>query len=434
MVTSCGNTREANYTKGQLEAPIPSLKQEFTVLSVKNPEDSSVFKLSSGTILEIPAGTFIDADGNAVKGDVSLKYKEYKDAADILASGIPMEYDSLGIAQVLQTAGMFELIGFDSTNKPVFIHPDKNVTVKMLSPISSPDYNFYVFDTISSNWKYVNKSSVSNEVPISLVKNSILPLGPIAPHQYDQNGLVIDLKIDYSEFSELKSMKGLMWQCVGVNDNKEVKRIQQQLKKNWNSIQLDLKDQEKSLFTLNLKDDLNNLNILVTPVLSGKGYERAKKEYVKKYEVYKAKYAVELAKLEEENLNRQVIYRTVGIGTFGIYNHDRVFSNANPRIAATFELEDGTNITNSTIYHLYGGAATVIKYPEKKWNLFAFTKEGGNCLVVFLDNGTSAVFTNNDFKKVDADKVKAEGRYTFKLKSSASQSIDAKALRAMLNL
>lgn len=434
MLASCGNTREANHIKSQLEAPIPSLKQEYTVLSVKNPEDSSVFKLSSGTILEIPAGAFIDADGNAVKGNVSLKYKEYKDAADILASGIPMEYDSLGIAQVLQTAGMFELFGFDSTNNPVFIHPDKNVTVKMLSPISSPDYNFYVFDTINSNWKYVNKSSVSNEDPHAMVKNSILPLGPIAPQQYDPNGLVIDLKIDYSEFSELKSMKGLMWQCVGVNDNKEVKRIQQQLKKNWNSIQLDLKDQEKSLFTLNLKDDLNDLNILVTPVLSGKSYDRAKKEYAKKYEAYKAKYAVELAKLEEENLSRQVIYRTVGIGSFGIYNHDRVFSNSNPRIAASFELEDGTKITNSTVYHLYGGAATVIKYPEKKWNSFAFTKEGGNCLVVFLDNGTSAVFTNNDFKKVDADKVKAEGQYTFRLKSSASQSIDSDALRAMLKL
>ncbi len=432
IIVSCDKKNKLNTIVSKIESPLPSLLQKNDVVTINNPYDTSFFKLSNGTILEVPSFAFIDKEGKLIKGKVSLRYKEYKDAVQILASGIPMEYDSAGSAQILQTAGMFEMYGFDSIGKAVFINPEKKIKVNMLSPVLEPDYNFYVFDTLNSNWKYMDRSVVSKESPVTEKNSFKLPNGPIAPQKYDPNGLVIDMKINYSDFTELASMKGMMWQYAGSLDN--TKNIQQQLTKKWNTIKLNILDREKSIFELYLSNDKYSLKIPVVPVVSGKSYDRAMKDYTKKFQAYKLKYADELAKTENENINRQLIYRTVGIGTFGIYNHDRILNNKNPRITANFELENGEKLKNATVYHLYGGAATVIRYPDNKWGSFAFTKTGGNCLVVFMEDGKSAVFTNADFQKIDEKQIEKKGSYTFKMKSASSHSIDVDALRKMMNL
>ncbi len=240
------------------------------------------------------------------------------------------------------------------------------------------------------------------------------------------------MKISTVDFPELSSMKGLMWQYAG-NDPKEDPNVNKYVfKRNWSNVKLEVLDREKSLFKLILYDTKSSFQTTITPVLAGKSYDRAMKIYQKKFDAYSKVYADRIAKEAVEMTNRSMIYRTVGISNFGRYNHDRIVSNSNPRIAASFELEDGEELGNATIYHLYGGAATVVRYPADKWNSFAFTNEGGNCLVAFLENGKVATFPNEEFAKLNDKEIVKNKNYAFKLKTSTS--LDSEALRKLLKI
>jgi hypothetical protein len=430
FLASCGGKKGTTVSNKAIQPPSVLLEQKFEVLTIDNALEKTSFKLPDGTELDIPDSAFVDVAGNAVKEKVLLKFKKYNDAVDILGSGIPMEYDSTGTSNILQTAGMFEIYGTGADGKEVFINPAKKVNVKTRSSVAEDDYNFYAYDTLKSNWIYVGKSEIA-ERPKTVRNNSG---APIAPQKYDPKGFVLDMKINYSDFSELNSMKGVMWQYAGDTAKNVAKQVQLELKKKWSDLKLELVDAESSLFRLTLSNPKTKMQTLVVPVIAGKGYERAMKEYTKKYEAYKIKYADRIAKDQEEDRKRQVIYRTVGISAFGIYNHDKIMKNTNPTIAAGFQLENGENLDNVTVYHLSGGSATVVKYKPEARNSFKFIKTGGNCLVAFLKDGQTAVFSNDDFKKIDETDLKRERRYTFKMKSTSSQGINADELRKMLNM
>ena len=83
------------------EVPI----QKLTV----NGEEGGLIELENGTSISIPANCFIDENGNPYHGEVELDYREFHTIADVIASGIPMEYSENGEEGNLATAGMIEL-------------------------------------------------------------------------------------------------------------------------------------------------------------------------------------------------------------------------------------------------------------------------------------------------------------------------------------
>ncbi len=112
---------------------------------VVDTEVGGTIKLPNGTKLNIPQNAFVDKNNQPIEGKVQLHYREFHEAAQILASGIDMTYDSAGITQQFESAGMFELRGFQQEN-PVFIAPDKNIEVKMASFVAGNDFRFYYYD------------------------------------------------------------------------------------------------------------------------------------------------------------------------------------------------------------------------------------------------------------------------------------------------
>lgn len=394
--------------------------------------------MPGGTIIGVPASAFVDADGKPVSGPVSIDYKEYKDAADVFISGIPMEYDSAGQQQLLQTAGMFEIYGFDSTGKQVFIHPDKKVDISMLSDKKDPDYNFYAFDSTQGTWTYNNRSVVDSSKKTETVTASTesdIPPAPLSPQKYDPDGFVFDMKIDPKGYPEFENLKGLVWQYSGEEKSTEDPRENKWVfQKKWSDVKLELLDREKSTFRLVLTSGSAKYQTTITPVLAGKSYDRAKKEYDKKFEAYTLKYKQQIDEEAARAARKNIIYRTVGISAFGIYNHDRIYSSTNPLIAASFQLENGESLTDQTVYYLYGGDASVMQLPSQKWNYFKFANGPGNCLITFLKNGKVAIFNNADFSKLDMTKIAQEKKCLFKLKEMPESEVNAEALRAMMKI
>lgn len=130
---------------------ISSIKPAFQSIDVEfkhlvvDTEKGAVVKLPNGTKITVPKNAFVDQHNKPIAGNVDLAYREFQNAAQILASGIPMTYDSAGVTHQFESAGMFEIRGFQN-DKPVFIAKDKGIDVDMASFVKGNDFRFYYFD------------------------------------------------------------------------------------------------------------------------------------------------------------------------------------------------------------------------------------------------------------------------------------------------
>lgn len=148
----------------KIETPFvnQSINVRFDELEVSN-EEAKTLNLEDGTIIHIPAYSFIDKKGKPVKGKVKLQYRELHNAADIIASGVPVEYDSMGVKHSLETAGMFEIRG-KKGKEPVYIAQGKNIDIQFASRHDGENFSHYYLEDgtqpLALNYQYSNQASI----------------------------------------------------------------------------------------------------------------------------------------------------------------------------------------------------------------------------------------------------------------------------------
>ncbi|MCH8330670.1 MAG: OmpA family protein, partial [Bacteroidetes bacterium] len=106
----------------------------------------------SGTMINIPPNSLIDKDGNQVNGEVELTFTEYRDAADFLLSGIPMDFRKGGEHFVFNSGGMFDVRAFQNGNE-LTLKEGSDIDVQFVLTSTVPDMNLYYFDDQSNNWR-----------------------------------------------------------------------------------------------------------------------------------------------------------------------------------------------------------------------------------------------------------------------------------------
>lgn len=148
----------------KIETPFvnQSINVQFDEMEVNN-EEAKTLKLEDGTTIHIPAYSFINKNGKPVKGKVKLEYRELHNVADVIASGIPIEYDSLGVKKPLETAGMFEIRG-KKGKKPVYIAQGKTIDVQFASRHEGTGFSHYYLEDgtqpIAMNYLPYNQASI----------------------------------------------------------------------------------------------------------------------------------------------------------------------------------------------------------------------------------------------------------------------------------
>ena len=80
----------SEFAKQNIAPPLEAVDVAFKNFEIKNGE-AQTFQLENGTSIEIPANAFVDANGQPVTSTVNIGYREFHNAAEILASGIPMK-------------------------------------------------------------------------------------------------------------------------------------------------------------------------------------------------------------------------------------------------------------------------------------------------------------------------------------------------------
>ncbi|MCB0401199.1 MAG: leucine-rich repeat domain-containing protein [Flavobacteriales bacterium] len=114
---------------------------------------------NTGSQIIVPENAFLDKNGQVVKGNVTLSYREFNDPIEIAFSGIPMGYDSAGTINPFQSGGMIE-IRATRNGEPLYVNPQSKITVNMVSNTSDASFNLYSMDD-GEEWVYKGKDSIA---------------------------------------------------------------------------------------------------------------------------------------------------------------------------------------------------------------------------------------------------------------------------------
>lgn len=323
--------------------PISKIKTPYTKYNV-NAQKGAELKHPSQSKIKIPKNAFVNKQGADIIGDVEIQYREFHNQADILASGIPMIYDSAGTKKIFESAGMFDIKGFQN-GEQVYINPKKNIEIELASANAENKFNQYVLDTVARNWVYIKHDVISKSKDLSqnskekndnsetkktlelqkqldaippkieaektvyTKKINQLPkvVEPQKPIEKTEGRPQYELDVDYKEFPELQAYKNAVFE-IGT-ENKNYTSSMGDV--TWNSATISEGTKKGKNYLLTLKQGNRTEKLIVYPVLVGKDYDKAIASFEQKFTTYKtalAKREADEKKLQAEFEAKQQVF------------------------------------------------------------------------------------------------------------------------------
>lgn len=333
-----------------INEPSEKLKIKYSAYTINNSSGGTISHTSNSKI-KIPKNSFVDKNGKDIIGDVTIEYKEFHDMGDVIASGIPMAYDSAGTAYNLETAGMFDIRG-NKDGEPVFVKADKNLKVELASETDENRFNQYYLDTVARNWAYIKRDKARPVVKKQFITAAITTKGEsssvedgspklrelkrqflvVLPKKIDSVRVVYTTKVerlprpkepvrpakssgrpvfqlesDVKEFPELQAFKNAVFEVGDENKNyaKDLHDV------TWSDVKISQGPVKSKNYLLTLSYRNRIEKLIVYPVLQGADYTKAKEEYDSKldnYQVLVDKKQAEEKRLIAEMESKQAAY------------------------------------------------------------------------------------------------------------------------------
>lgn len=308
-------------------APITIQNETYTV----NCDDSTGIITPSGSVIQIPKGSLVDQNGKVVSGVVDVQYREFRDPADFMCSGIPMTYDSSGANYFFESAGMFE-INATQNQASLQVNPEKNMTVMMSTPYNPEQYNQYYLDTVQKQWIYkgkdhgnkdyqtlaksdsctpnqstssVNIPKTSNQAVTTVVQKyeeevkkaeakkeaitkeviALKSARPVAPVKANPKITHFNFGYDKRDFPELAVYNNILFD-VGA-ENKDFK--ESYYATTWEKVTMEDGPKKGVNYKMTLSRRNQNVVLIVYPVFDGKNYDSARVAYSKIVKDYQSK-------------------------------------------------------------------------------------------------------------------------------------------------
>ncbi len=334
VITQDTKKENTNTKKNFISEPSQKLKVNYTAYTINNGKGGEI-KHPTSSKIKVPKNSFVDKNGKDIIGDVTIEYREFHDAVDIIASGIPMGYDSAGTKYTLESAGMFDIKG-SQNGQPVYIKKDKTVEVELASANPDNRFNQYYLDTVAKNWKYLKKddqlsvlkpqnkahekpNDIENNPKLQNLKNQI---EVVIPKRIDSVKIVFTKKIDavpkanapakinkptpgrptfvlegsYNEFPELAAFSNVIFEVGPENKN----YYPQMHEITWSDVKVSEGPIKGKNYQLTLTYRKQVEKLVVYPTLKGADLEKAEKKYQQKFTEYQG--LVEKRKAEEQRL------------------------------------------------------------------------------------------------------------------------------------
>ena len=380
--------------KFEINSPFENIDVAFSKYSIVN-EKGGYVKLPDGGFINIPKNAFENNLGEIVKGGVVIEFRDFHNPAEIIASGIPMSYDSAGVYGDFQSAGMYEIRAFHNGSE-VDVVNGKSLEIGLVSSKPEDDYKFYDLKE-DGQWNYnFNCKTKQNKVYQTELKEVKKQLGlkkPVAPLKADDSKLVFDFSFDETKSPELAAFKNILWSPFESNKN-----IDDIIKSDVREVKVTKNDEYDGvynlLFTIRGKETL----LLAQPVFMGSDYDKASAQFEKKMKSYKNE-----IKIKQDEINRltseQQFLRTSFIRGMGVYNYDRLMHNSDAIfVDAQFKVKNLEDFQVKRVY-LVSDNEDVIYYDPSRFSKFGFVDTKKNIALVVLPNDKVATFEfkNNSY-------------------------------------
>lgn len=376
---------------------------------VRGNSADTIFAPSGSTIL-FEANSFVDADGNPINGDVEVAWQEFHTLGDIIASGIPMKYDSAGVAHDFESGGMFT-IAANYKGAPAEIAPDKTVDVNLASLQDTPCYNFYELDEKTGDWDY--KATKSGET----VDKSL----PAVNAETDPLGTIFDMDLNTKDFSELANENILGWRATEDLNSKERSWIRQ----STTLVRLAKKNTDGT-YQLQAKDEDASKMYNVVPYTEKEALADSREN-----EKMLDKKADEIIAYQKDVAAGKVI-RSIAIAGFGTYNWDVIFKRENSLpLFAKFEYPSDVNPELVTLRLISPDENFVVTYNSMEEPNFSFDPNKENLLIGILPNNELVSVSNQGF---DAARGKKKGAsHTFTMTKTGLKLTSPKDIMKYMN-
>lgn len=131
--------------------PIPALDIPYETRTVE-PGECGKLIFASGTTVCVPPNSLVDANGQPVKGPVTIYYRELHTPGEMIRSGTKMTLGAQRNAPHLESAGMFEIQAAQK-EEPVYLRENTKLDVRMRSYSQMPNPEFFRYDCNQQTWK-----------------------------------------------------------------------------------------------------------------------------------------------------------------------------------------------------------------------------------------------------------------------------------------
>jgi hypothetical protein len=469
-----------------VQPPLPQANVPYQTYTFEA-EKGAELTYKTGTKISIPANALLDEAGKPVKGEVSLAYREFHDALDVVVSGIPMQYDSAGTRQSLQTAGMFD-IRAQQAGKNLRLATGKQANIEMASWQADADYNFYSLDTVKGNWVYKTREKVIVNETKQREKYALEQMRAQLPAtRFVLNvGNAFDISVDDDDTKmQNKALKNafmqrfqgykvgylgevyayqaiqvmglgehpahnLVWELVGST----VLPILPAPQKPETVIDTDIKPLGNGTYFIAFyKGWINRDNPNRQPIASivAKPIMRIASLLAHSPEKWQAEETqlMEKVRQEEERIKQMAdVFRPIAINNFGIHNFDRYLKDDLVKqvmfVDASFKLQGESKNLGAkelkNIFYINPKIRSSAEYKGGNWNLFGIVPEPTVRILAILDNYRIAVVKPEDYNKIDFQKLKPNAdnkdrpAYTFTLHEQKDLVKSQEELRKALEM
>lgn len=450
-----------------INPPIPEMDPLFDVQTI-SAEEGAILRYETGSVVVIPPAALVDREGNPVAGNVEISFREFHDAADILLSGIPMDYDSAGVKQQFQTAGMFELRAHQN-GEALFLEKGSMAQVKLASNETEDNYNFYRLNEEARGWQYEGQRSPEVNSNVLEIRNKIDELEAVpgkmrrfgwSPFAFNYEGLLdiyfkenqqviydnwnspgtkakVLLKakaygldcLDFTVYQDIEWEGRRVPACMMVWDHLGDKPFPEWVSKN-SFRRLVRFDGDIYRLTMRGPKELQYYMTWIQPVMTLKElYAVPPAGWTEQSDEIKKMIAEEEARLKEE----AAVMRTFEIAEFGVYNWDRFLKEEDPiPVLADFDFGGSVNelMTEPVVFYLPGDNRSVVKMPKFAWNNFAVVNDPKARMVSILPGPRIAFFSRKKYREIDREELRLSPEkpaYTFVME-------DIGALRSQAHL
>ena len=380
------------------------------------------YQQPNGTTLTIPAGAFVDAQGNPVSGEVTVAYREFHNAADVVVSGIPMKAtDAAGNTGDMQTAGMLEVRAYQN-DAPLQLAAGKALDLQMASHVDDAVYDQWYLDETTGEWLNQGVSEARPNPAYAAAKAEAeqrakrSAKAPVPPVAFRSDRPIIDFDFNPKTLAELNIPKGVLWQYAG-NDQKQAALQQADLRgTDWNFAELE--PTGRGTYDLVLKNSEKTFRTEVAPTLKGAKLEAAMADYQQQLQRYQSNLR-EASGRELVKAEKAAFMRDMRLNNLGFHNFDLLMGMPGAvRVYASFDYGTGDEALNKgvDVFLITNDDRSVVRFTPDTFDEFTFSTERDNKLVALLPGNRVATFSQADFADRTEALRKAAGKgYTFKM-------------------